>query len=117
MKFPTLSRTKPTAPLNMETDPPTSAIIPSSQHTSTSRIEKERTLFRASPGQHSEHEDEKRVVETTPLDKAEALDKLSDEPEYPSGAKLAIVIASLCLSVFLMALVSPLLTHGQWVEY
>lgn len=34
----------------------------------------------------------------------EALDKLSDEPEYPTGAKLGIIIASLCLSVFLMAL-------------
>ena len=48
---------------------------------------------------------EKKVIEETPLDEAEALDKLDDENEYPSGAKLAIITASLCLSVFLMALV------------
>lgn len=91
MKFPSLSRTKPpAAPLNME------------NHTSvpvvTSSISR----------QNSKHENEKNVVETTPLDEAEALDKLSDEPEYPSGAKLGIIVASLGLSVFLMALVSPI---------
>lgn len=43
-------------------------------------------------------------METTPVQEAEALDKLSDEPEYPSGAKLAIITLSLCLSVLLMAL-------------
>lgn len=32
------------------------------------------------------------------------MDKLSDEVEYPSGAKLAIITISLCLSVLLMAL-------------
>ena len=48
---------------------------------------------------------EKKVIEETPLEEAEALDKLDDENEYPSGAKLAIITASLCLSVFLMALV------------
>ena len=33
-------------------------------------------------------EDEKKDVETTPLDEAKALDNLSDELDYPSGAKL-----------------------------
>lgn len=49
---------------------------------------------------------EKKEIEVTPLEETEALDKLDDENEYPSGAKLAIITASLCLSVFLMALVS-----------
>ena len=45
-----------------------------------------------------------KCIETTPVKEAEAMDKLSDEPEYPSGAKLAIITISLCLSVLLMAL-------------
>ncbi|KAL9006983.1 MAG: hypothetical protein Q9188_000271 [Gyalolechia gomerana] len=45
-----------------------------------------------------------KVTETTPVQEAEALEKMSDEPEYPSGAKLAIITISLCLSVLLMAL-------------
>lgn len=44
-------------------------------------------------------------VQTTPVEEAEALDKLSDEGEYPSGSKLAIITLALCLSVFLVALV------------
>lgn len=28
-----------------------------------------------------------KVIEETPVEEAAALDKLSDEPEYPSGAK------------------------------
>ncbi|KAA6416126.1 MAG: MFS general substrate transporter [Lasallia pustulata] len=43
-------------------------------------------------------------VQTTPVEEAEALDKLSDEGEYPSGSKLAIITLALCLSVFLVAL-------------
>lgn len=45
-----------------------------------------------------------KVTEMTPVQEAEALEKMSDEPEYPSGAKLAIITISLCLSVLLMAL-------------
>ena len=115
MKFPTLSRTKLTRPLNRENDTPALAVVLSSQHTSTSQNEEERTLFRPSSRQNSQSGGEKRYVETAPLDEAVAADKLSDEPEYPSGAKFAIIIVSLCLSVFLMALVSPSPTHGQWV--
>lgn len=90
MKFPTFSRTTPAVPLNMEHNAPhpAPAVISSSQHTSTSQIEKERAVLRAPSRQNSQHEKEKRAVETTPLDEAEALEKLSDEPEYPSGAKL-----------------------------
>lgn len=104
MKFPTLSRTKPTRPLNRENDTPALAVVLSSKHTSTSQKEEERTLFRPSSRQNSQSGGEKRYVETAPLDEAVAADKLSDEPEYPSGAKFAIIIVSLCLSVFLMAL-------------
>lgn len=39
------------------------------------------------------------------MEEAEALDKLSDEVEYPTGSKLAIITLALCLSVFLVALV------------
>ena len=52
-----------------------------------------------------ENAGEKKIVESTPLEEAMALEKLSEEPEYPTGAKLGIIVASLCLSVFLMALV------------
>ena len=93
----------------MEKDALAPGLIPSSQHTSTSHIEKGKSLSRASSQHSSHHERAKRVVETTPLDEAEALDNPSDEPEYPSGLKLGIIIASLSLSVFLMALVSSVL--------
>ena len=46
-----------------------------------------------------------KIIETTPLEEAEALDKLSDEVEYPTGSKLAVITLALCLSVFLVALV------------
>ena len=45
-----------------------------------------------------------KEVETTPIKEAEALDKSSDEPEYPSGTRLVIITVSLCVSVLLMAL-------------
>ncbi|MCJ1299880.1 MFS sugar transporter [Hypocenomyce scalaris] len=45
-----------------------------------------------------------KIIETTPLEEAEALDKLSDEIEYPTGSKLAVITLALCLSVFLVAL-------------
>lgn len=44
------------------------------------------------------------LANDTPLEEIKALDKPNDEPEYPTGAKLGIIIASLCLSVFLMAI-------------
>lgn len=46
-------------------------------------------------------------IQTTAIQEAGALDKLSDEPEYPSGPKLAIITTALCFSVFCMALVWP----------
>ena len=117
MKFSILSPKKPTAPLNIENDTLAPAAISFSQHTSalrrtptggTTQIEKEKTLLRASFRLSSQHEDEKGSAVTAPLEGVEASHKLSDEPEYPSGAKLGIIVASLSLSVFLMALVGSL---------
>jgi hypothetical protein len=50
---------------------------------------------------------------TTPIEEAAALDKLSDEPEYPSSIKLFIITIALCLSVFLVALVSTRLASSK----
>ena len=110
MKLPTFSRPKPTAPTNIEASLPTTSAAFSSQSSSTTQIEKETSATancdlsitsKASKGL------ETKVIEKTPLEEAVALDKLSDEPEYPTGAKLGIIVASLCLSVFCMALVGP----------
>ncbi|KAL8822739.1 MAG: hypothetical protein Q9191_006530 [Dirinaria sp. TL-2023a] len=83
------------------------AVLPSaSQDTSSSHLEKEarpsssRTPSVKSAASHTKE----KPVETTAVGEAEALDKLDDEQEYPHGAKLTIITASLCLSVFLMAL-------------
>ena len=46
----------------------------------------------------------KKEIETNGLEEAEALENFSEEPEYPSGAKLAVISLALCLSVFLVAL-------------
>lgn len=74
---------------------------------SSSSFHLEKDLPHTSSRRSSSAQDaEKKLVEETALQEAEALDKLDDEQEYPHGAKLAIITASLCLSVFLMALVS-----------
>lgn len=99
MKFPDFSPT----PSSMENDTVISAVISSSQN------EKEKPLSRASSRQGFRHEKGKGAVNTTLLDEAKAIDNLSEEPEYPSGPKLGIIMASLSLSVFLMALVSLVL--------
>ncbi|KAI4089188.1 MAG: hypothetical protein LQ344_005568 [Seirophora lacunosa] len=53
---------------------------------------------------NSTEDQAEKVIETTAVAEAAVLDKLSEEPEYPSGAKLAIITIALCLSVLLMAL-------------
>lgn len=90
----------------MEKDafPPT--IVPASQDTSVGQVDNEKPLSRASSMQNFPHESEERVLE---MDGAETLENLSDDPEYPSGLKLGIIMVSLSLSVFLMALVSRIL--------
>jgi hypothetical protein len=50
-----------------------------------------------------------KTEESTAVEEAKALDKPDDEEaeiEYPHGLKLAIITLALCLSVFLVALVS-----------
>ncbi|MCJ1262827.1 MFS sugar transporter [Lobaria immixta] len=44
------------------------------------------------------------IVEKTPVEEAKALEHFAEEPEYPSGIKLAIITTALCVSVFCMAL-------------
>lgn len=88
MKFPIFSRTKPIAPLDIGKDDPAPNVSSSTQDSSTSQIEKEETVLRPSSRQDSQLNDEKSIVETTPMGEVGALDKLSDEPEYPSGPKL-----------------------------
>ncbi|KAL9603377.1 MAG: hypothetical protein Q9219_001239 [cf. Caloplaca sp. 3 TL-2023] len=54
--------------------------------------------------QNQEGISSEKAIESTPVQEAEALDKMSEEAEYPSGAKLAVITTALCLSVLLMAL-------------
>ncbi|KAL8928676.1 MAG: hypothetical protein Q9172_000814 [Xanthocarpia lactea] len=67
------------------------------------KLSSERSSSRHATVNNERHQSEK-VMEATPFEEAKALEKLSDEPEYPSGAKLTIITVSLCLSVLLMAL-------------
>jgi hypothetical protein len=57
-----------------------------------------------------------KTEETTAIEEAKALDKpeADSEVEYPHGLKLVIITAALCLSVFLVALVST--GHGPFVQ-
>ena len=109
MKLPTFLQKKNAASTEVSTAP---TVAPSISTSSASDIEK--------PPVDPEHEKTSpavadvaatdgtgaKTVEETAVQEAAALDKLSDEPEYPKGAKLGIITAALCLSVFLMALVS-----------
>ena len=101
MKFPTLTRQKPTTSLSIEKDALGPAVAPSSQQTFIAQAEKETSL-----SLNSQNEREPRVAEMSPSEEAKASEDLSVEPEYPSGWKLGIIMISLALSVFLMALVS-----------
>ena len=107
MKLPTLRQKKAVA-TQMEPSTMAPTQEPSTATTSTSDLEKppvEPVLGNVSaPHSHAE-----KTVEETAIQEAAALDKLSDEPEYPKGVKLAVITAALCLSVFLMALVCTLL--------
>lgn len=88
---------------------PTTTAVPS-RTTSPHHLEKEAAATSSNspsindPTSTHSGTDEK-TVETSPMEEAEALDKLSDEVEYPTGSKLAIITLALCLSVFLVALV------------
>ena len=106
MKFPKLSPSKAPTPAAVEETSTVPSAPPSSEVTYATQLEKEKELSRTSSttSKPSENDGQKAVPEKTPLEEAAALEKLSDEPDYPSGAKLGIIVASLCLSVFLMAL-------------
>ncbi|MCJ1366565.1 hypothetical protein MMC16_005694 [Acarospora aff. strigata] len=80
----------------------------SSPDPSVSNLEKDSLATRVYPDASTNY-GEKRVVEETPVEEAAALDKLSEEPEYPTGAKLFVISVALCLSVFLMALDNTIL--------
>jgi hypothetical protein len=56
-----------------------------------------------------------KTEETTVVEEAKAPDKpdADSEVEYPHGPKLVIITVALCLSVFLVALVSTV--HGPFV--
>ena len=70
----------------MKNDNLASAVIPSSQHTSTSQLDKEKLVLPASSRQKLKQKDENKVEKIAPLGEVEA--QVSDEPEYPSGPKL-----------------------------
>lgn len=106
MKYPTLSRKRPTTSLGVDKDALPSTIVPASQDTSIGQIDNDKPLSSASSRQNLQHESERRVIE---MEGAETPENLSDDPEYPSGLKLGIIMVSLSLSVFLMALVSRIL--------
>ena len=104
MKFPTFSRKS----LTEATDQlPTNTVSLTSSNT-PSPSEKDKVLSRTpsskSRASQSSNERGVTVVEKTPIQEAAVLDKLDDEIEYPHGVKLAIIVVSLCLSIFLMAL-------------
>lgn len=110
MKLPNVFGSKGLAPLDMQTDASRTTTIVPSRETSQHRPEKE--AGSGSSKTSSVHdtsaphpETGEKIVETTPVKEAEALDKLSDEIVYPTGSKLAIITLALCLSVFLVALV------------
>lgn len=98
MKFPKFSQSKPAVPQSVGV---------SSNESSLADAEKPSLQDPLPSSQASAHQEQ--AVTSTALDEAKALDRLSDEPVYPSGAKLTIITASLCLSVFCMALVTHLL--------
>ena len=81
-------------------------VLASSGATSATQLDKELQISRtpSTTSKTLEGDGEKAAIEKTPIEEAAALEKFSEEPEYPTGAKLGIIVASLCLSVFLMAL-------------
>ncbi|KAL2049759.1 hypothetical protein ABVK25_009982 [Lepraria finkii] len=106
MKFPTPLRSKASSPPIMDEKTTAPPVVASSGATSVTQLDKELQISRtpSTTSKPLEGDGEKAAIEKTPIEEAAALEKFSEEPEYPIGAKLGIIIASLCLSVFLMAL-------------
>lgn len=108
MKLPFIKRGTPPTATNMD-DSRTSTVVPPSTSSfgNLDKVQEKASSESSSsprPTLDNDLPPTEKVVETTPVQEAEALEKLSEEPEYPSGAKLAIITVSLCLSVLLMAL-------------
>jgi len=114
MKFLNLKRPHGQNNLDMMDSSRATTAVPSPDQ-SSHNLEKDYLASRTSPAASTTQSmhGEKRVIETTPIEEAAALDKLSDEPEYPSGIKLFIITIALCLSVFLVALVSTRLASSK----
>lgn len=99
MKFPTFARSKAASPPTVDAN----HVSTLSNDSSQSDLEK-RNVVRTDSTSSRERQPGEKKLETA-LDEAAALDKPSDEIVYPRGSKLAIITASLCVSVFCMALV------------
>ncbi|KAI4261784.1 MAG: hypothetical protein L6R42_003024 [Xanthoria sp. 1 TBL-2021] len=104
MKLPFTKPAPPPATTTMD-DPSVSTIVPPSTSSISNLGQVEgKPSSESSSSRHAAATNNEKVIETTPIREAAGLEKLTDEPEYPSGAKLAIITVSLCLSVLLMAL-------------
>ncbi|KAL8819246.1 MAG: hypothetical protein Q9223_002277 [Gallowayella weberi] len=99
MRLPFTKRGPPPATKNMD-ESPASTIVPPS----TSSIADLDKVEEQASADNNDLSDNEKTIETSPIKEAEALEKLSEEPEYPSGLKLTIITISLCVSVLLMAL-------------
>ena len=108
MKLPPFLQKGPTSSAEHSEAP---TIEPSTTTSSTSDLEKpplDPEKASSAVGNGAVDDGSEKFVQETAIQEAAALDKMSDEPEYPKGVKLAIITAALCLSVFLMALVCAL---------
>ena len=119
MKFPYLLKSKSTPQADQQlptpADPPDPSSTPSGSEKENADIIS-RTSSSKSKASHTSKTQNEKVVETTPVEEAAAIDKLDDDDEanYPHGIKLGIIVASLCLSIFLMALDNTIIATGQY---
>ena len=112
MKLPTFSRSKAPAS-NDVTSSPSAAATESHLSNHSTLLEngekKEVLATSATSGEESHNGSELGDVSLEKVKTIErasdTLGRASDGPEYPSGIKLTIITASLCISVFCMALV------------
>lgn len=104
MKFPTFSRTKPAFPDATVSPSGAPTGVHLSKGSSLSDVEKKEVLAGTTTSSQASHHGSQ--IGDTPVEETKGVDHSSDEPVYPTGVKLAIITASLCISVFCMALVS-----------
>ena len=119
MKFPYFLRQKPTQ--QAEQSLPTADNPPRESSTLAVSVKEDedadavsQTPSSKSRASHIPNNQEEKVIEKTAVEEAAALDKPDDEEaDYPSGVKLGIIVASLCVSVFLMALDNTIIATGK----